>query len=408
MTSTVSAEQYRIRKLIASLSSEEGTTSELVSLYLPREKSIEEIVRLLEEKSNSEVKSGRAGDLVREVLTRVIHELRMKSELPGNGLAIFAGPNDAGNGVMNIQEIVPPEPITSYLCTIDDHFDLDPLRKMLRQNRFVGLIAMDSKEAGFGILEGDRLDVVDDITSGVSGKSDKGGWSQRRYERERDMELTYYFHRVADHATKAFLENRQVNGLIVGGPGQTKESFLAGDYLRYELKNVLVARPDTLSSGKEGVREALEKSKDNLNNLHALEEKKLMERLEADMGKQNGLAICGLNQVLDALMTGTAQVALAAEKTGTREIIATCKKCGTSRREIVDEEKKVQVTQEMISTACQKCNAEEYEVEERDIIDVLEDAASQTDAKVEVIASDEGNAKLRAQGGFAALLRYRV
>jgi peptide chain release factor subunit 1 len=47
-------------------------------------------------------------------------------------------------------------------------------------------------------------------------------------------------------------------------------------------------------------------------------------------------------------------------------------------------------------------------VEEKDIIDVLEDAASQTDARVEVISTEsEEKAKLRALGGFAALLRYK-
>jgi peptide subunit release factor 1 (eRF1) len=47
-------------------------------------------------------------------------------------------------------------------------------------------------------------------------------------------------------------------------------------------------------------------------------------------------------------------------------------------------------------------------VEEKDIIDVLEDVASQTDAKVEVISTaSEEKAKLTALGGFAALLRYR-
>jgi peptide subunit release factor 1 (eRF1) len=47
-------------------------------------------------------------------------------------------------------------------------------------------------------------------------------------------------------------------------------------------------------------------------------------------------------------------------------------------------------------------------VEEKDIIDVLEDVASQTDARVEVISPEsEEKAKLAALGGFAALLRYR-
>jgi peptide subunit release factor 1 (eRF1) len=46
---------------------------------------------------------------------------------------------------------------------------------------------------------------------------------------------------------------------------------------------------------------------------------------------------------------------------------------------------------------------------EKDMVDVLEDAAVQTDAKVEVIfTGSEEKARLSALGGFAALLRYRI
>ena len=107
---------------------------------------------------------------------------------------------------MNVEELVPPEPITTYLYEVDNHFRIEPLREMLRDQKVVGLIAMDSKEASFGVLNGERFEMIENITSGVHGKSGKGGSSQRRYERERDMALTNYFHRVADHAKKAFLE----------------------------------------------------------------------------------------------------------------------------------------------------------------------------------------------------------
>ena len=59
----------------------------------------------------------------------------------------------------------------------------------------------------------------------------------------------------------------------------------------------------------------------------------------------------------------------------------------------------------MISSPCEKCNEVEYEMEEKDIVDVLEDLASQTDARVEVISPEsEEKAKLKALGGFAASL----
>ena len=412
MATTNSVKQHKLRKLIAWLSDKEGRGMEFISLYIPREKSIDEIVAILKEESDSvAMKSESVRDRLQDALKNVIQRLKLQKEIPENGLAIFAGTfvaNDSESEVLNVEELVPPEPITAYLYEVDDHFRLEPLREMLRDQRVVGLVAMDSKEASFGILNGERLELIENITSGIPGKSGKGGQSQRRYERERDMEVTYFFHRVAEHATKAFLENHKVTALIVGGPGPTKEDFLKGDYLHYELKNALLSTVDTQSAGKEGVKEVLDKSSETLKNMCAPEEKRIVQRLLADMGKQDGLAIYGLDSVLNALKNGEVEVALVTDSTDMIEIVVMCKRCELSRAKIVDKKKKVQTVQEMISSPCEKCNAVEYEVEEKDIIDVLEDVASQTDARVEVISTEsEEKAKLTALGGFAALLRYR-
>ena len=296
----------------------------------------------------------------------------------------------------------------TYLYEVDNHFHLEPLREMLRDQKVVGLIAMDSKEASFGILNGERFELIENITSGIHGKSGKGGSSQRRYERERDMSITYFFHRIAEHAAKAFLENHKVSVLIVGGPGTTKEDFLKGDFLHYELKNMLLGSVDTQSAGKEAVREVLGKSSEALKNMCAPEQKRTVQRLLASIGKQDGLATYGLDLVLNALKNGEVEVALVTDSTDMIEIVAMCKRCELSKAKIVNKEKKVQTVQEMISSPCERCNAVEYEVEEKDIVDVLEDLASQTDARVEVISGEsEEKAKLTALGGFAALLRYK-
>ena len=415
MATTNSVKQHKLKKRMAWLSDKEGKGMEFISLFIPREKSIDEIVANLKEESDSSVTKSEndrdVKDRLQDAIKNVIQHLKLQKEIPENGLAMFAGTfvaNEAESEVLNVEVLVPPEPITTYLYEVNNHFQLDPLRIMLRDQRVVGLINMDSKKASFGILDGERFEVIENITSGIPGKSGKGGSSQRRYERGRDMEVTYFFHRVAEHATKAFLENHKVNVLIVGGPGQTKEDFVKGDYLQYELKNALLGKIDTQSIGKEGLSEVLEKSSEALKNMCAPEQKRTVQRLLADIGKQDGLAIYGLDSVLSALKKGEVEVALVTDSTDMIEIVVMCKRCKISRSKIVDKANKVQTVQEMISSPCEKCNATEYEVEEKDIIDVLEDAASQTNAKVEVISTEsEEKAKLTALSGFTALLRYR-
>jgi len=411
MATTNSVKQHKLRKLIAYLSDKQGRGMEFISLYIPREKSIDEMVAFLKcESDSAAAKSESVKDRLQDALKNVIQHLKLQKEIPENGLAVFAGTfaaNDLEGEGLNVEELVPPEPITTYLYEVDNHFRLDPLREMLRNQKVVGLVAMDSKEASFGILNGERLELIENITSGIPGKSGKGGSSQRRYERERDMAVTYFFHRVAEHATKAFLENHKVTALIIGGPGPTKQDFSNGDYLHYELKNAFIGTVDTQSTGKEGVKEVLAKSSETLKNMCAPEEKSIVQRLLSEMVKQDTLAIYGLDPVLNALKKGEVNVALVTDNTDMLEIVVMCKKCELSRAQIVNMKKKAQTVQEMISRPCERCNAVEYAVEEKDIVDVLEDLASQTNARVEVISTvSQEKAKLTALGGFAAILRY--
>ena len=222
------------------------------------------------------------------------------------------------------------------------------------------------------------------------------------------MAVTGFFHRVAEHAAKDFLGEHKVTALAVGGPGPTKQDFLRGDFLHYELKNAVVSVVDTQSAGKEALREVLEKSSEAVSNMCAPEERMVVQRLLAEMSKEDGLATYGLDSVLNALRKGEAEVALVTDCTDMTEIVAVCKRCGYSRAEIGRKMDKSQTAEEMTARPCEKCGGVDYVVEEKDMVDVLEDLATQTNATVEVISTEsEEKAKLAALGGFAAILRYK-
>ena len=341
-------------------------------------------------------------------LRLIIQSLRQQKEIPENGLAMFAGAF-SGQGTVkegfSVEEIVPLEPVSAYFYAVDDHFHLEPLREMLRDQKIVGVLALDAKQASFGVVNGERIEKVENISSGIAGKTGKGGSSQRRYERERDTAITAFFHRIAEHVAKEFLENK-VNVLIAGGPGQTKNDFLKGDFLHYELSNMLLNVVDTQSAEKEALKEVLDKSSELLKSMCGPEEKKIVQRLMTSLSKQDGLATYGLDSVLEALKTGEVQVAIVSDSTDMAEFVAICRKCGHPKTAIAN--KKAQTLQEIVTIPCEKCGAISYEVSERDIIDVLEDLASQTNASVEVISSvAEEKVTLMTLGGFAALLRYK-
>src|SRR5207247_11027410 len=116
----------------------------------------------------------------------------------------------------------------------------DHLKDMMKDDKVIGILAIDTQEAGLGILTGDRWVVVDTMTSGVAGKHRQGGQSARRFERLRDNELNEYYHRVGDHAQKVFIDQFNVRGIIVGELGPTKENFLKEEYLDYRLQNNII------------------------------------------------------------------------------------------------------------------------------------------------------------------------
>lgn len=291
----------------------------------------------------------------------------------------------------------------------DDHFHVEYLRDMLKAEKVYGILALDSNDVGIGILSGDRMDVEDVMTSGISGKTRKGGQSARRYERGREMEITYFFNRVAEHVTRIFITDHKVNGIIVGGPGPTKDNFLKGGYLDYRLQNNIIAVLDTSYSGREGVREIVEKSADKLEDVRLLEEKKLVQKFLGEANKPNGLAVYGLPRIVDALNRTNIDVILISDDINTTKIKMTCKNCQTVKEKIAENHKKIQVMQEMLSEPCLNCHSTDYEVDEADVVDMLEEKAIQIGAKVEMISSGtEEGVMLKSFGGAAGFLRYKM
>ena len=401
-----SVKQHKLKKRIAYLAAKEDQQKSFVSLYMPFDGTVDQAVTELknELKTNSKLK-GEAESNIK----KLIQHLKQLPAIDENGLAVFAGvysANELEPPSFGIEEIVPPEPVGALQFKISNLFQLKPLRDMLRDPKVVGVLVLDAKDATLGIVNGELTETVDRISSGVPGKTGKGGQSQRRYERERDMEITAFFHRIAEHATEEFLKKHQITVLLVGGPGQTKSDFLKGMHLHYELDNMLLQTYDTQSADEAAVKDVFCKAEELLKSICGPEEKKLIDRLQLELRKQAGLATYGLDQVMEALKKGTVEVVLVTDDSGYVELESVCRKCGNTIQRIVREEK-IEAMREMISNRCVKCGGAEFDLTERDIVDVLEDTASQTNARVEVISSASGEkGQLAALGGVAALLRF--
>ncbi len=136
-----------------------------------------------------------------------------------------------------------------------------------------------------------------------------------------------------------------------------------------------------------------------------MKEKKLLTHFLDEIRKPDGgLAVYGEKEVLSALELGAIDILLVSEGTRKRTVVLSCRSCGHIKGKTVVEGK--------ISTApCPKCQSTmEVGAKNIDIIEELISVAENFGTKVELISSDseEGDMFLRAFGGLAGVLRYKM
>ena len=411
-----SVKKYKLTKMLNDLSRITGHGTELVTVYIPPKRPIFDVLAQLRNEAGtaSNIKSDLTRNHVQDALNKTMEQLKLYKEPPENGLVIFCGAIPTGKGLgtekIEIFTVVPPKPVQINLYRCDDHFWIDHIKEMLKDDRTIAIISIDTQEAGLGILTGDRWETVETLTSGVSGKHRQGGQSARRFERLRDNELNEYYHRIADYAQKIFIDQFTVRGVIIGGPGPTKETFVREEYLDYRLQNNIIATLDTSYSGDEGVREIIDKVNDQgiMSEFRSMEEKKIVKKFMGEVFSGKGLGIYGINDVVNNLKAGITDSIIATDSIDLVYLEVICKKCDFRYEKIVERDQLVDTKQNIISNPCPKCSGQDYTINEKDFIDYLQEHASLAGTKLDIISSKtEEGAQIQSLGKIGALLRFK-
>ena len=175
-------------------------------------------------------------------------------------------------------------PITRDWYRCGNEFYSQPLEEQLAIRLYpIGILTLDTKEATLAYIS-NKIEIVKHMTSGIPGKSKKGGQSQRRFEREREMEIANWFSRIGD-ATKVFVETYPIEELYISGCGQTKNKFLDAKHLDYRLKAKVKGILDTQYTDESGIRETLQKALPMLEKNAYAKEVKIVEDFFELMGK---------------------------------------------------------------------------------------------------------------------------
>ena len=407
--------RFRFQRMLEMLESKEGRGTELITVYIPPGKQISEVMNDLRQEwgTAGNIKSKTTRKNVQDGLTKVMEQLKLFKAIPPTGLVLFAGTiasAQLGVGDMETFVLIPPEPVGIYYYRCEHRFILEPLYEILRSEDSYGVVVLDAKAATFALLKGKRADIIKDITSGVEGKTRAGGQSARRYERLREMHLNEYYNRVGKYITEIFLDVPNLKGIIVGGPGPTKEDFLKGNYLHYELKDKILTTVDTGYTGHEGVKEVVERSREFLRNVRFYEERKIVQDFLYNVGQDTGLATYGEMEVIQALRSNNVRTLLISEGVRRAFLRLRCKDCGQTESRIVDLDGLEEFEGKLGEESCLKCGNPSYDVEEKvDLIEYLVKLSETTDATVEIISqeTEEGEMLLRSFGGLAAILKYR-
>lgn len=394
----------------------EGRGTELVTVYIPPGKQIHDVMTDLRNEYGTAVniKSKTTRKNVQDALTKAMERLKLFNKVPPTGLAIFAGniaSDQLGVGDMQTFTLIPPEPIGIYYYRCEHRFMLEPLWEILEHEDSYGILVIDAKDATFALLKGQRADIIKDMSSGVAGKTRAGGQSSRRYERLRQMHLQEYFNRVGVNMTDLFLNMPNLKGIIVGGPGPTKEEFLKGNYLHHEIKEKVLTTVDTGYTGHEGVKELVTRSRSFLEQVRYTQERRAVQEFLKHLGEDDGLATYGESEVMQQLKNMNVYTLLVSASIRRWQVTLQCRTCEFQETKIVDMDNYLEFVNNLSDLNCLKCEGGNYEIIEReDLIEVLVKMGEAAEAKLEVISThtEEGEMLYRSFGGIAAITKYRT
>jgi peptide chain release factor subunit 1 len=409
MSEPSSTELYEVKRTLKELSDKKGRGTELVSVYIPPNKQISDVVKHMREElsQSANIKSKQTKKNVQSAIEVIMQRMRLFPKPPERGLVLFVGmipKGGPGTEKMETYVFEPPEPVQTYTYHCDSQFFLEPLQEILEDKEIYGLAVIDRKEATIAIMKGKRVDIVKTLTSGVPGKHKAGGQSQRRFDRLIELAAHEFLKRIGEHMNEAFLELEGLKGIIIGGPGHTKEDFINGDYLHHEIKQKIITTVDTSYTGDFGIREVIDKSMDVLTEIDIMREKKLVQRFLTELVDENGLASYGEAEVRQNLINGAVEVLLLSEDIRSKRYTFQCPSCESQ------EEKTIKNEGEVKDKSCKSCGETMKVSSSDDVIGDLVAMAEEVGSEVEIISTEteEGMQLLRAFGGIGAILRYRV
>jgi len=128
--------------------------------------------------------------------------------------------------------IIPPFPVLRNEIFREKKFHTEQLREIFSRQYRLGVVLMHLGEYAVAFFHGDKITAVKCGKQYVHAKHGKGGYSQGRFSRLREVQMKHYFDAVYRNVKEVF-ESRidEIEYVIYGGPRITVSAFLKRDHL---------------------------------------------------------------------------------------------------------------------------------------------------------------------------------
>lgn len=405
------AEISLFKKKVKKLSEYHGRGTELITVYLPFAVDRSSVMNQLNQEAGqaTNIKSQITRKNVTGALRKISTFLKSTDfDIPKNGLVVFAGNVSGQEGVSDIRlfTIHPILPLKTKLYWCDSRFHLDPLQDMMKPNEVYAIITIDKRECTMALLVGKKHEIVGHFTSLVPGKTKAGGQSSHRFEQLREEAEKDFFNTVAEKITAIFLQYQdKIKGIILAGPGVTKNEFLDKAHLDYRVEKLIMGKVDTSYTDESGIREALQRSEDLMRDASLTKERQLVYKFLEEIGK-DGLVVYGEKETFEALQIGKLKTMMVSEGLGWEVLKFVCGSCEKTFEIVVKDPNTYKQGKEI----CPHCQSHSVELlEEIDFIDYAIEQAEPygTDVKVVSVETSEGEQFFKSFGGIGGILRFK-
>jgi len=406
----LASRRLRLKMALEDLREMKGFGTELVSIIIPPERQVSDARQLLQNEHGqaANIKSKGTRKNVQGAIDSALSSLSKIKNAGENGIALFVGSIIVGNNrnrMINVLVENPPQPLLSFRYRCDSTFELTQLEDMLIDRKSYGLFVIDRSEAAFGIATGKRIHVQEHLVSNIMGKHRQGGQSAQRFERLIEEAAHKFFKRASEHACDYWLPNLEnLQAIIVGGPGATKDFVVKNDYFHHEIVKIIAKTTfDVGYSNESGIRELVGNAGQMMGEIELDAERKVMDVFLSELIKTHPKATYGEQMVKQALDQGAVQKLLISEALRKNTITL---QCGGCRHEW-----KITIGRMEAMPNCPSCDVsgdKAKELENVSLIDELSVMAVKSNTELVYISVDteEGSQLMLGFGGLAAILRY--